>query len=207
MSIINYEKMHKTTDIRVVKTRRAIFRGIVQLMAEKDYMSINITELCRKSVINRKTFYAHYNSITDVFDDFENHIVCGFIDTLVREEVVTNHGFDSYRYIMVVDTIVEENRRDFDIIYPLIKSGSCLRKLGAEVGKLAFHFMEERPGYFDTEAYPFSLVFAICGLFTSYLDWIDFGRQFPIENLAEISTRALSTSLNSILSPSAGGST
>ena len=95
MSIINYEKMHKTTDIRIVKTRRSIFRGIVKLMSQKDYMSINITELCRELVINRKTFYSHYRSVADVFDDFENHLICGFIDTLVQEEVVSNKGFDS----------------------------------------------------------------------------------------------------------------
>jgi hypothetical protein len=51
--------MHKTTDIRIVKTRQSLFRAILQLMLEKDLRSITITELCKCTMINRKTFYVH----------------------------------------------------------------------------------------------------------------------------------------------------
>ena len=189
--------------MRIVKTRQAIFRALILLMSEKDISTVTITKLCKTAMINRKTFYVHYSSIADVLDDFENQIVFGFIDAIIDRKAVTSSGFDTYKYIMLMNDLVEENRKDFDIVFPFLKSGRFLRKLGAEIGKLSFRFIQERPGYFDPQAYPFSFVFTLCGLVTSYFDWIDFGMQFPITELAEISKKAIDTPLSTILTPHA----
>ncbi len=201
MSIINYTKMYKTTDIRIVKTRQAIFRSVIQLMSKKDFSTVTITELCKTAMINRKTFYVHYNSTSDVLSDLEDLLASGFIDIITERNIVTSKNFDPEKYIMTINELVTANQHDFDIAYPFLKSGAFLHRLGSHVGQLAFRFISERPGYFDNQVYPFSLVFTLCGLVTSYFDWIDFGKQFPIEELAEISTRAVKTPLDAILSP------
>lgn len=200
VSLINYDKMSKMTDARIVKTRRAIFRALIELLEERPLEAVTITELCSRAMINRKTFYVHYKSPRDVLDDLEYHIIAGFFDQMSEHEIVTAYHFKPYELILLINTLVELDRKYFDILFPYLKSGTFLRKLGAEVGRLAFRLMAERPGHFSTKVYPYSLVFAITGLLTSYFDWVDFGRQFSIEELAEISSEAMEKSIREILS-------
>jgi hypothetical protein len=99
----------------------------------------------------------------------------------------------------VVNSLFEENRADL-ISYSLnLKSGTFLRKLGAEVGKWAFRFIAERPDILTSKFIPTLLCSPSVDFLTSYFDWIDFGMQFPIEKLAELSRKAVVTPLDSIL--------
>ena len=54
--------MDKKTDLRIIKTKRNLYEGFALLLAEKDYDSIKIKDICDKSLVNRSTFYDHYSS-------------------------------------------------------------------------------------------------------------------------------------------------
>jgi AcrR family transcriptional regulator len=60
------EVAEKTEDLRVVKTRRALYNALERLMAQSDYSKISVTMLAREACVNRKTFYMHYQSIDDL---------------------------------------------------------------------------------------------------------------------------------------------
>ena len=49
------------TDLRIVKTNKALYEALLLLMKEKTFEEIKISDLCQKALINRSTFYAHYN--------------------------------------------------------------------------------------------------------------------------------------------------
>ena len=59
-------------DLRVIKTRQTIRGALISLMSEQELSDITITSLCARARINRKTFYRHYRSISDVITEFEN---------------------------------------------------------------------------------------------------------------------------------------
>ena len=63
--------MRNKVDLRVLKTEEAIKRTFKEMLLEMPYEKITIKELCERAIINRKTFYLHYNSIEDV--SFINH--------------------------------------------------------------------------------------------------------------------------------------
>lgn len=56
-------------DRRILKTKRAMRNAVWALMKEKNLSEITITELCQKAEVNRKTFYIHYNTPFDVFNE------------------------------------------------------------------------------------------------------------------------------------------
>lgn len=58
--------MAKKTDLRIIKTKRNLYEGLAQLLAEKPYESIKIKDICDKSLVNRSTFYDHYSSKTEL---------------------------------------------------------------------------------------------------------------------------------------------
>lgn len=52
-------------DLRVQKTKAALFRAFYELLAEKSYESITINELCERAMVRRATFYKHYRDKQD----------------------------------------------------------------------------------------------------------------------------------------------
>ena len=53
--------MPKRTDLRVVKTRKAIRTAFIDLLSEKGYAAITVQDILDRALINRKTFYNHYH--------------------------------------------------------------------------------------------------------------------------------------------------
>lgn len=63
------------SDLRVVKTKSAIRTALFELMSEKALAKINISEICARARINRKTFYSHYHAPSDVIEELENEVL------------------------------------------------------------------------------------------------------------------------------------
>lgn len=57
------------TDRRTRYTRSVIRQSLLELMGEKPFEKITVTEICKTSDINRGTFYLHYYDTLDVLDD------------------------------------------------------------------------------------------------------------------------------------------
>ena len=52
--------MNDKTDLRVIKTNKILFEALTTLMKEKTFEKIKISDICEVALINRSTFYAHY---------------------------------------------------------------------------------------------------------------------------------------------------
>ena len=61
----------KNTDTRVQYTKARIHDALTELMAENQFRSITVKELCDVAGINRGTFYLHYSSLRDVLAEIE----------------------------------------------------------------------------------------------------------------------------------------
>lgn len=53
------KEMRRSTDRRVVRTRKAIREAFFKLMEDQDYHKITIASIAREADIDRKTFYLH----------------------------------------------------------------------------------------------------------------------------------------------------
>lgn len=58
--------MEKKTDLRVIKTRRALTEALYNLMCTKSLDEITVTEICEKAVIRKATFYKHFGDKTEL---------------------------------------------------------------------------------------------------------------------------------------------
>lgn len=59
MKITGYE------DLCVQRTINNIYQAFEDLICEKDYSKITVTELARRAQINKKTFYRYYETLDD----------------------------------------------------------------------------------------------------------------------------------------------
>ncbi len=65
-------------DLRVVKTRKNLYTALLELMKEKTFEEIKVLDICNHALINRSTFYAHYNDkyelLADLIEDLKNSL-------------------------------------------------------------------------------------------------------------------------------------
>ena len=52
--------MKEKTDLRIIKTKKTLFDALLKLMKKKNFEKIKIADICEEALINRSTFYAHY---------------------------------------------------------------------------------------------------------------------------------------------------
>jgi len=60
---------NSSPDRRVRRTRTAIQTALTQLILEKGYDAVTVTDIIDRADIGRSTFYAHFTDKSDVFDD------------------------------------------------------------------------------------------------------------------------------------------
>ena len=70
----------RSKDLRVRRTINSIRRAFFELVLEKNYNEISITELTERAGINRKTFYLHFSSLDDFVAEIEEEIVSDILD-------------------------------------------------------------------------------------------------------------------------------
>lgn len=65
-------------DLRVIKTRNALYKTLLELMKEKSFEEIKVSDICEHALINRSTFYSHYEDkyelLKDAIDDIKNSL-------------------------------------------------------------------------------------------------------------------------------------
>ncbi|HCO62132.1 MAG TPA: hypothetical protein DIT49_01370 [Clostridiales bacterium] len=58
--------MEKKLDLRVQKTRAALAKALHELMCQKSWDEITVTELCQRAMIRKATFYKHFGDKTEL---------------------------------------------------------------------------------------------------------------------------------------------
>lgn len=97
-------------DIRIVKTKKALFNAFISLIEEKPFEDITVNELCEKAGIRRATFYKHYKD--------KNDFTCG-VAKMLREEfdlkLRNNKGVPTaeyyIQYVRQLTKFMYENKR------------------------------------------------------------------------------------------------
>ena len=62
-------------DLRKQKTLRGIREAFISISKEKRIDKITVKELCERALINKATFYAHYDNIEELIIEFEDEFI------------------------------------------------------------------------------------------------------------------------------------
>lgn len=62
-------------DLRIVRTREFIFNALIDLIEEKGFEKITVTDITKRAKINRGTFYSHYEDKFDLLEKCEANLM------------------------------------------------------------------------------------------------------------------------------------
>ena len=94
-------KNNKKEDLRVIKTKKLIESAFIELAKATEYQKISIKDLCDKAMINRNTFYLHYQNKDDLVKELINDTIekyKGVIMPLIARFFIdiNNKDFESF---------------------------------------------------------------------------------------------------------------
>ena len=180
----------KTTDRRVLKTKRAIRAALIGLLAEKAVSDITVTELAEAAEINRKTFYNYYSSVQTVVEEIEDEIVERFDEALRRIDFPTLLSDPKTTFKTLADLIIS----DLDF-YRNLLTGS---RQTVFLDKIITSLKQRVKSIYAPQAEAYDLVFdytleyTVAGLVSVYRKWFEEGREKDLGELSDkISTLAI----------------
>lgn len=89
----------KKEDLRILKTKASLYRTLIELMKEKEFEQIKISEICSKSMINRSTFYDHFNDKYELLESFMNDLKKE-LEESIKIDIETNSIKEYYMEIL-----------------------------------------------------------------------------------------------------------
>ena len=68
-------------DLRIVKTRKSIREAFLTLRSNNALEKIKVTKLCELALVNKTTFYKHYQDIYALSEEIENETIVSIMDS------------------------------------------------------------------------------------------------------------------------------
>lgn len=150
-------------DPRVQRTQQALRTALFHLLETQALSDITVTRLCQTAGINRRTFYIHYQNVTEVFTDYETELAAQ-----LRAGITAKHP-DVDSLLATVNTILFSNFKGFRYL--------CLNRqaqhLIDDLKQLLLTVMAEQlVGPQPTPAQIVVLQYTVAGLLDSYVAWV-----------------------------------
>lgn len=178
------EKTRRETDKRVLKTKKAIKAAHLSIMEEKDISDITISELTRKAGINRRTFYTHYRSISDIIDEIESDMVA-LLSEVVQKIDVTDIRKSAYNVFIELNEMVAV---EFDYYFSRVRMdmrGVFMTRLKGIASELADKLLSENSNLSREKAEMIS-EYIVGGFFNVFVEWRTSGGNIPVEQAARL---------------------
>lgn len=83
-------------DLRIQKTENAIKNAFIELRSKKPLEKITVKELCALALINKSTFYSHYEDIYALSEAMEQETVTSIIGSISHLKDYTPEKSDIY---------------------------------------------------------------------------------------------------------------
>ena len=182
------EVLNMSTDKRIIKTRTSIKSAFMELVEEKPISKINVSELAYKALVNRSTFYLHYEDVQAVADDIEREIESRISSCIDDFDINDIYG-STYSVFKKLTNRLNENEKMKKYIVFSTNSIKVIEKIkGIFVRKTKSSILKKFPNISEDEIeYP--LIFAAAGVIDSYVNWVkkDSGRIPSEELIREVS--------------------
>lgn len=163
--------MKRKEDLRVRKTKLNLYNGLVKLMEEKPFEDIKVTDICNKALVNRSTFYDHFN---DKYELFESYVK--YIGELCDEKINIKISAENFNelYIEYIKLLLDEIETNFELYKVVFKNNynSVIKKSLVEIfTNNIVNLLEKEYKFKDNYTLKLGVYFYVSGA----IDLIEFG--------------------------------
>ncbi len=177
----------KREDRRVIRTKKAIRTAFAELIAEKEYNDITVTDIAQRADINRKTFYNYYHNTEDLLADIENEAVAEY-DKLL-EDLKGKDLLNSPELIVTrISGIIAEDLDYFRDLLIMSKNAAVFSRIADNI-KMQIRELLAGQDFMDPIRAEVLAIYISSGSLAVYREWLDRGEGVPREKLDAFLTR------------------
>ncbi len=103
--------MKQKQDLRVFKTKKNLYESLIDLLSEKPFEEIKVSDICEQAYINRSTFYAHYSDKYELFADLIEDLRSSLALELTSNENISNSREYYLEMLKIFLNHVEEKKK------------------------------------------------------------------------------------------------
>ena len=101
-------------DLRVVKTKKNIRDAFLELRKKHSLDEIKVNVLCEKAMVNKTTFYNHYQDIYELSEELEKEVLDNFLNNFQDIDMMLT---DSHRFINGMHVALEATNDMLRILF------------------------------------------------------------------------------------------
>lgn len=101
-------------DLRVIKTKKNIRDAFLELRKKHSLDEIKVNALCEKAMVNKTTFYNHYQDIYELSDELEVEVLDSFFNNFTDIDMMLT---DANRFINGMHAALEAENNMLRIIF------------------------------------------------------------------------------------------
>ena len=101
-------------DLRVIKTKKNIRDAFLELRKKHSLDEIKVNALCEKAMVNKTTFYNHYQDIYELSDELEAEVLDSFFNNFTDIDMMLT---DANRFINGMHAALEAENDMLRIIF------------------------------------------------------------------------------------------
>ncbi len=158
--------MEQKEDLRVIRTRKLLSSTLLEMMEEESIEKISVIDLCTKAMVNRATFYAHfedkYHLLSYALEELKDKVYARFTKEFYAEtprDVIRGVLFMAVSYLADkqsdVSRIVKFNRNE-RVMRTL--TDSIAQSIKYQLGKLRGRYPSSVPSQMTAICYAGALV-------------------------------------------------
>lgn len=83
----------KETDLRVIKTKKALSSSLLQLLEQQLFQTITVNQICDNALVHRTTFYKHFYDKYDLLEYLFNQLTKDYFARDISDRL--NHPFQT----------------------------------------------------------------------------------------------------------------
>ena len=101
-------------DLRIVKTRKAIQAAFIELRKTTPLEKIRVRDLCRIALINKSTFYNHYEDAFALSEELENELLDQCMNDFAYKDCLLT---DPMRFLENVPVVLDKQEPYLSILF------------------------------------------------------------------------------------------
>lgn len=109
-------------DKRIIKTKKNLYEGLLEVMKEKEFEDIKVSDICDKAMTNRSTFYDHfsdkYELLTSLIEDLKKELMNSLKNNIQETESLKEH------YMMIIKLLINHIDENVDIYNAILKKNN-----------------------------------------------------------------------------------
>jgi AcrR family transcriptional regulator len=187
--------MTKTTDLRVIKTKKIIRRTFEEMICEMDYKDITVQQLAKRAQINRKTFYLHYATLDNLLAELQKEILQSMLDKPIPIKTTADLKYYIHKFFSLTISMPQLHER-------LLCNGTY-GEVTAQINRQSIaYYQQHYGGLFLPNKLEENLIWTFWTNISLLLfrQWVADGKKVPIEKLEEIATHLICDGLSFYLS-------